>query len=58
MLYSSYAETEKMNSELLRPGFEERVDGPITDDFLDDLSNEEMSSFVKKFLGSSDPQDS
>ena len=58
MLYSSYAEIEKMNSELLRPGFEERVDGPITDDFLDDLSHEEMSSFLKKFLGSSDPRDS
>ena len=54
MWYSALAEIEEMNSKLLRPGFEERVDGPITDD-SDALSNDEISSFVKKCIGSSDP---
>ncbi len=39
MWYSSLAEIQKMNSELLRTGFVDRIDGPITEDFSDDLSN-------------------
>ena len=57
--YSSLAEIQQMNSKLVRPGFEEKDDGPIiTDDSLEDLSNEEISSFVKKCFRSSDPHNS